>query len=229
MSITVAMCALGPGLARRYWKSKYISALKREGVQILEVVLGMDLKEVVQKCDGLLLPGGADIDPGIYGQTRSEACGEINPVRDELDFPVLREFLDAGKPVFGVCRGMQVLNVALGGTMHQDIKTTQKEKHADFKNRVRGNHQVTITPGTRLDSLLPGGRCKVNSLHHQAADRIGQGLVVAAMSDDGYVEALELPEHRFCLAVQWHPEHMAAKSKGQQGLFHAFVEACKET
>ncbi len=227
-SVIIAMSAMGNDLFRRYMKSKYTAALRRAGAQVREVSAEDDLEAVVAACDGLLLPGGADIDPGLYGQSPTPACGQPSAARDALEFPLLKAFLDADKPVFGICRGAQVLNVALGGTMHQDIKQVQEVNHADFFSRARSAHGISVHAGTRLSQVLGNGAHRVNSIHHQAMDTIGEGLIVSAVSEDGFAEALELPRSRFCLGVQWHPEHMAPKNPAQQALFQAFVDACRE-
>lgn len=169
----------------------------------------------------LLLPGGDDIDPSRYGQSRHEKCGKSSALRDEAEWKLLDAFLPTGKPIFGICRGCQFLNVYLGGTLHQHI-----EGHSDFKSRARGCHNVTIRQGSHLSSLLPE-TITVNSLHHQAVDVLGKGLTVSAVSENGIVEAIELENHPFCIAVQWHPEHPSKHREDQQRIFDHFISFCK--
>ena len=175
-------------------------------------------------CDGLLLPGGGDIDPKFYGQERIPACGEPNVLRDTAEPLLLRAFLAADKPVLAICRGIQLMNVALGGDLYQDIKPFAHVPHNDHWGKI---HTVTVRRDTLLSRILGQDTVLVNSQHHQAASRVAPGLEIAALSEDGFIEALEKPDATFCLGVQWHPEWLSDADPAQQGLFGAFVEACK--
>lgn len=220
--VRIAMPQWGNSPFRLYMKSKYIQSLRRSGARICW--LSMNDPQLAQKtaaCDGLLLPGGDDIDPSYYNQERSEKCGKSSALRDRAEHTMLEAFLPTGKPILGICRGQQFLNVFLGGTLHQHL-----ENHSDFKTRAKGCHNVRIAAGTRLSAIVPEN-VFVNSLHHQAADLIGNGLIVSARAKDGTVEALELEGHPFCIAVQWHPEHLSQHRLDQQAIFDAFVKACK--
>lgn len=219
----IAIPELGPGLLRRYMGSKFVSALHAAGAQVRWVKLSE--AETVTRYDGLLIPGGDDIDPALYGREKSEKCGKCNPLRDAIDPKVLEAFLKTGKPILGVCRGMQMINVFLGGTLHQDIRDIQGLCHQDFKHRDSVSHTVAVKDGTLLRDILGCGEIGVNTVHHQAAEELGRGLRVSAVSPDGIVEAVELPEHPFFLGVQWHPEHMP-KDENQKKILKAFVEAC---
>jgi len=179
-------------------------------------------------CDGLLLSGGEDVDPFYYGQTPTEKCGEIAKERDHAELKMLEAFLATGKPVFGICRGIQLMNVYFGGTLHQDIKEISGCKHEDWLRKNTGNHTVCLQNHTRLAEILGKERITVNSLHHQAVDRSAPVLTVNAVSEDGIIEGVEHPDYRFCIGVQWHPEHMSVTSAVQRRLFNAFVRACKE-
>lgn len=226
MKAVIAIPQMGKDLFRKYMKSKYQRSLNRAGLEVRWIELE-DPDACIQallQCDGLLLPGGADIAPHLYGQEPTSKCGKPNPLRDRAEWQMLDAFLPTGKPILCICRGLQLLNVYFGGTLHQDIKAIQKCAHADFKSRATGCHRVSLTPGTGLHAIL-GDTATVNSLHHQAADTVGESLLVAARSEDGIVEALELEGHPFCVAVQWHPEHMSKKSPLQQNIFHTFAEA----
>lgn len=229
-SVVIAMPEMGNSLFRKYMKSKYVQSLARAGAETKWIDLS-DPKGAAREaaqCDGLLLPGGADIEPALYGQSRTEQCGKPKPIRDAAEPMILEAFLQTGKPIFGICRGVQLLNVYFGGTLHQDIKRTQAYKHSDFLSRARSTHPVQIEQDSKLYAILGENEISVNSIHHQAVDQIGSGLHVSAVSADGFTEGLELPTHRFCLAVQWHPEHMSRKSAQQRLLFDAFVAACGE-
>lgn len=223
MTPIIAMPQWGNSPLRLYMKSKYIQSLRRAGAKICWIEMDdPQMTEKVLSCHGLLLPGGDDIDPGCYGEARSEKCGKSSHLRDSCERKLLETFLPTGKPILGICRGQQFLNVFCGGTLHQDIPG-----HSDFKNRAEGTHSVHITPGTKLHGILGTSEIRVNSLHHQAVKRLGQDLTVSAVSPDGIIEALERPGHPFCLSVQWHPEHLSKHRKDQQKLFDAFVLACR--
>lgn len=157
---------------------------------------------------GLVLSGGSDIEPRRYGQIDVDAR-KPDPERDELELRLLGEALAAGMPVFAICRGMQLLNVALGGTLHQDIG----EGHTQIM------HPVNVKPGTRLHSIL-GPVVVTNSRHHQTIDRIAPSLVPTGAAPDGTVEGVELPGQAFVLGVQWHPEDLPDRR-----LFQAFAAA----
>ena len=157
-----------------------------------------------ERCAALLLPGGADLDPGLFGQEDRGSLG-VSLSRDARELRALCQFLAAGKPVFGVCRGLQVLNVALGGTLHQDIPDHRRVEGVD---RIHGSH--TADPALLA---LYGARFCVNSSHHQSVDRLGEGLIAVQWADDGTVEAIrhaELP----IFAVQWHPERLRTPTDG---------------
>lgn len=221
---------MGPDPFRIYMFGKYAAGVRRAGGEVEKLPWGVDddnLRLIVENWDGLLLPGGPDIDPALYGEKKEPACGEPNVHRDDLETRLLRIFLETGRPILGICRGLQVLNVVRGGTLLQDIAPTQTAPHSDFLRRKRGVHAVTVTPGSLLSTALGAESARVNSMHHQAAGRVGEGLAVTARSEDGYIEALELPDHPFCLAVQWHPEHMAEHCPEEQAIFDLFLMACR--
>ena len=185
---------------------------------------GEDLEQINDICAGFLFTGGQDVDPHLYGEEPDALCGRINHARDELEKRIFDMAWEKDKAVFGICRGLQVLNVFLGGTLYQDIKPFEHVPHNDHWAKV---HTVTVRRGTLLSRLLGQDTVLVNSQHHQAADRIAPELEIAALSEDGIVEALEKPDAHFCLGVQWHPEWLSDADPAQQGLFGAFVEACK--
>ena len=227
MRVVIAMPQMSTDPEPTVAQSKYIESLARAGAGMRWVELN-DPEQAVQDaltCDGLLLPGGGDMDPKFYGQERIPACGEPNLLRDAAEPLLLRAFLAADKPVLGICRGIQVLNAVLGGDLYQDIKPFEHLPHNDHWAKV---HTVTVRRGTLLSHILGQDTVLVNSQHHQAVDRVAPGFTLAALSEDGIVEAIEKPDARFCLGVQWHPEWLSDADPAMQGLFDAFVNACSK-
>ncbi|KRV50280.1 glutamine amidotransferase [Wenjunlia vitaminophila] len=161
--------------------------------------------ETVRRLDGLVVCGGPDVAPDRYGAASTPTSGPLAPRRDAWELALIDAALDLDLPLLGVCRGMQVLNVALGGTLFQHLPdVVGNEDHGGVPGAF-GSHPVDVLPGTRLDRLMPG-RSAVPTHHHQAVDRVGEGLTVCARAADGTVEAVELDGARFTLGVQWHPE-----------------------
>ena len=179
-------------------------------------------------CDGLLMTGGQDVNPRLYGQTAASHCGPTCPERDAMEPHLFNEALKLNKPVLGICRGLQMINVALGGTLYQDLpsQTNTSINHRMKPPFDRECHQVNLVPGTALQRLLQVGNMGVTSNHHQGIDALGQGLEVMATSEDGIVEAISLPSKKFVWAVQWHPEYDHLKNIFSQMIFQAFVDAC---
>ena len=227
MRVVIAMPRMSTDPEPTVAQSKYIESLARAGAGMRWVELS-DPEQAVQDaltCDGLLLPGGGDMDSKFYGQARIPACGEPNLLRDAAEPLLLRAFLAADKPVLGICRGIQVMNAVLGGDLYQDIKPFEHLPHNDHWAKV---HTVTVRRGTLLSRILGQDTVLVNSQHHQAVDRVAPGFTLAALSEDGIVEAIEKPDARFCLGVQWHPEWLSDADPAMQGLFDAFVNACSK-
>ena len=227
MRVVIAMPRMSTDPEPTVAQSKYIESLARAGAGMRWVELS-DPEQAVQDaltCDGLLLPGGGDMDPKFYGQARIPACGEPNLLRDAAEPLLLRAFLAADKPVLGICRGIQVMNAVLGGDLYQDIKPFEHLPHNDHWAKV---HTVTVRRGTLLSRILGQDTVLVNSQHHQAVDQVAPGFTLAALSEDGIVEAIEKPDARFCLGVQWHPEWLSDADPAMQGLFDAFVNACSK-
>lgn len=227
MRVVIAMPRMSTDPEPTVAQSKYMESLARAGAGMRWIELS-DPDQAVQDaltCDGLLLPGGGDMDPKFYGQARIPACGEPNLLRDAAEPLLLRAFLAADKPVLGICRGIQVMNAVLGGDLYQDIKPFEHLPHNDHWAKV---HTVTVRRGTLLSRILGQDTVLVNSQHHQAVDRVAPGFTLAALSEDGIVEAIEKPDARFCLGVQWHPEWLSDADPAMQGLFDAFVNACSK-
>lgn len=227
MRVVIAMPRMSTDPEPTVAQSKYMESLARAGAGMRWVELN-DPEQAVQDaltCDGLLLPGGGDMDPKFYGQERIPACGEPNLLRDAAEPLLLRAFLAADKPVLGICRGIQVMNAVLGGDLYQDIKPFEHLPHNGHWAKV---HTVTVRRGTLLSRILGQDTVLVNSQHHQAVDRVAPGFTLAALSEDGIVEAIEKPDAGFCLGVQWHPEWLSDADPAMQGLFDAFVNACSK-
>jgi putative glutamine amidotransferase len=181
--------------------------------------------------DGLLLAGGADLDPALYGEAPLPETGPFEPQRDATELTITRWALEKHLPVLGICRGMQLLNVACGGSLYQDLPT---QRPGAFDHEQRGQartrivHEVSTEPGSRLAGILGDQHAGVNSFHHQAVRRIGQGLRVTGVAEDGVSEAIEMPELPFVLAVQYHPEELEGNDAASHRLFLAFVQASAE-
>ncbi len=181
----------------------------------------------IEKCDALLLSGGNDIQPHLYGEEVQPHCGEVQPARDRIEMYIYERAMALDKVLFGICRGFQMLNVASGGTLYQDLKidygTEVQHRMAEPFNR--GVHSVTAVPGTPLAELLGSAPFAVNSVHHQGAKTLGDKLKPMAISEDGIVEAIYMPERRFVWAVQWHPEWFFEENADSAALIQAFVDA----
>jgi putative glutamine amidotransferase len=178
-----------------------------------------------QPLHGLLIPGSpADVDPVYYGEEPHQRLGPVNPLRTEFEIQLVRLALGRGIPVFGICGGAQVLNVALGGSLVQDIpaQVPKAYKHSGSSERA---HSVDIAPETRLAAILGLHEMRVNSLHHQAVKVPGKGLVVSASARDGVIEAVEISDRPFAIGVQWHPERLFTEDEAARRLFSAFVRA----
>ena len=183
--------------------------------------------------DGVLLPGGGDLDPRLYGEEPGEACYDVNHAQDRLDLAVARQSIDAGLPVFGICRGHQLLNVLYGGTLIQDMAPGAVVHHEPAPVHDAGPwawHEVELQPGSKVAALYgnAAGAVKIASGHHQAVARVAKGLAVTAVAEDGTIEALEDPT-RWVASVQWHPEALELPAAERLAPFRSFVEVCRST
>ena len=186
-----------------------------------------DASDLLDHVDGLLLTGGADVDPGLYGARPHPQLGPVFRERDDFEVALVREALRRDLPLLAICRGHQVLNVATGGTLYQDIPSEipGAGAHDPDVERWQTAHDVEILPGTRLREILRAERVAVNSFHHQSVRELGQDLVLSARSPDGVVEGVEMPRKRFVLGVQWHPESFWDHAPAFRPLFQALVRA----
>ena len=190
---------------------------------------GADLMGIaIERFDGFLLTGGQDVSPAMYGEPFREECGEICESRDAMETFLVRAAISADKPIFGICRGIQFLNVALGGALYQDIPTEFRSglQHSQKPPYDTPAHSVETTGFLRR--LLGADMVDVNSSHHQGIKTLSSELEPCAMAPDGLIEAVHMPDARFVLAVQWHPE-LANQWESSRTLFSAFVEACRKS
>jgi putative glutamine amidotransferase len=200
----------------------YVSAIERAGGRPLLVPPSEDgIEETLAVLDGLLFSGGSDIDPDTYGAEAHPETNGVRPERDQAELALLEAALVRDMPVLAVCRGSQVLNVALGGDLVQHLPEVVGHEQHKHTPGVFADHDVEVLPGTKLQALV-GDHAPVKSHHHQGYGRIGDGLREAARAEDGTVEAIEDPERRFALGVLWHPE------EGEDAaLFEALVEEAR--
>jgi putative glutamine amidotransferase len=209
----------------------YIRALIAAGATPLMIPPGLAaaaLESLCARLDGLLLTGGPDIAPALYDEALLPECGEIDPERDELELTMTRLALARQMPTLGICRGMQTLNVACGGALYQDIATQRPNALAHQQHeRAYLAHSIMIERDSRLYDVLGAEEAQVNSLHHQAVSRPGEGVRIVAWAPDGVAEALELPAQRFAVAVQYHPEELVETDTLSRRLFAAFAQACR--
>jgi putative glutamine amidotransferase len=210
----------------------YVDAVLAAGGAPIALPLGLEgdsLDSVYELLDGLLLPGGDDVGPEHYGHPRHPRLGMVDDERDKLELTVARKALDDDLPILGICRGIQVLAVAAGGTLYQDIPS-EMERGLGHDVREFGRdhlcHQVDIEPASRLAQTLGTTSTVVNSFHHQSVQKVPQGFVVTARADDGVVEGIEAAGKRFVVGVQCHPEWLWKTSAPHfAGLFADFVRA----
>ena len=180
------------------------------------------LKEFAENFDGFLFCGGVDIDPSYYGEEIKPETKYICSIRDSFEYAMFHECFPTNKPILGICRGEQVINVFLGGTLHQHI-----DGHVQAEARHKQTHRVTVNKGSMLHRLLAKEEIMTNSFHHQCVKKLGKGLICDAVSEDGYIEAYHSDEHPFCLGVQWHPESYHKTCETSSKIFAAFINACK--
>ncbi len=223
------------GLPMYIMNQTYIRELEKRGALPVMIPLNMSeqtLRGIFQRLDGLFLPGGEDIDPANYGEERHPQLGPVDKERDRTELLLTRWALEAGMPILGVCRGVQMLNVACGGSLYQDLISQRPdlEKHDYYPpkfERFRISHPVRIEPDSKLARAL-GAVHEINSMHHQGIKRLGQCLRVVATAPDGLPEAVEIPALPFVVGVQWHPEELAKTDQYSVDLFGQFVEAAAQ-
>lgn len=188
------------------------------------------LSSAIDKCEGVLLTGGGDIDPELYEETQLGSCMLVNSFRDEFELKVLDMALKKDKPILGICRGLQLLNVYYGGSIYQNIELLDlKKEHFNLNQKKYFKaHNVNIYEDTHLNKSLNKSMIEVNSLHHQSINKLGEGLTISAKSEDGLIEGIEVEGKNLVFAVQWHPEMMFEKYPEQEKIFSYFIEHIKK-
>jgi putative glutamine amidotransferase len=188
------------------------------------------MRRFIDRLDGLLISGGNfDIHPSYYGERPIKRIGAIKEERTEFELEMTDLALKRDLPLLGICGGAQAINVALGGSLYQDIATQapRANQHEQGAKKEIGGHKVIIARGTRLETILRRRSLEVNTTHHQAVKGLGRGLVVNATAEDGLIEGIESPGHSFVLGVQWHPEVLAPRSIPHRRIFSFFIQACR--
>jgi putative glutamine amidotransferase len=180
-------------------------------------------EEYADTFDGFLFTGGVDIDPKYYGEEKDPKVEEICPERDAFEEQLFGKCYPTNKPILGICRGEQVINVFLGGTLHQHIDGHVQKEHREVRT-----HGVNLVEGGYLHQLLNKDKLMVNSFHHQCVKQLADGLVADAYNEEGYLEAFYAKEHPFCVCVQWHPESYHRLDETSSKIFDAFIDACKK-
>lgn len=182
-------------------------------------------EDVYNACDGFLFSGGVDVDPSYFGEEPQRGLGEIDPRRDAFEIALARLVLKGKKPALAICRGIQIINAASGGTIYQDIKEITTLCHKQQAPRYHLSHSVNIAEDSRLYRILKNKAMRVNSFHHQAVNSVGKGLRACGWSKDGLIEAVEIQDReQWIFGVQWHPECYFAADSMAQNLFESFVE-----
>lgn len=216
----------------------YPAAIRRFGGLPVILPLELDAQEADALCgslDGILFTGGPDVHPFLFGEETLSGCGEVSVLRDTVELTLFQCMYEKKKPILGICRGMQLINIALGGTIYQDL-ATQFHGNPSIAHRQpfpcsSPSHKVTLQPGTRLAALSKASpssaRIEVNSMHHQAVRTPAPGITVSALAAGDLIEGLEKQDYPFLVGVQWHPEYLVGRFEHADRLFQSFVDACR--
>lgn len=216
-------------------RGNYIDSIIRAGgvpVPLCYAEKDTELPEIVEMLDGILFSGGEDVNPKYYGEETQEACGKISDDRDEFELKLYEYAVSKNLPVLGICRGIQLINVAAGGTLIQDIPTFTEgkmplEKHKQQPPYEKVAHSSKVLKNTFFSEIYKCDEIMTNSMHHQAVKELAPGFVTGVVSDDGIIEAIYSEEHNFVVGVQWHPEFLWDQNGETEKLFEAFIEATK--
>lgn len=212
---------------------RYVAAVTQAGGTAVVVPLLRSraaFRETLARFDGVVITGGNfDIHPRFYGETPLPGLGVIKEARTDFELELISGALKQDMPVLGICGGAQAINVALGGSLYQDLSSQIPKglSHEQVEKKEAGGHAVRVPPGTLLRRIVGCSHLEVNTTHHQAVKELGKGLVANAIADDGIVEGVESPDHIFLMGVQWHPEFLVHKDAAQRKIFSAFVSACR--
>lgn len=213
----------------------YVKAIQKEGGVPVILPLYQELSDLIALLpwlDGVLYPGGPDASPFYWGEDSTWECRVIQPARDILEIGLLPYILDLRKPILGICRGIQVLNIALGGDIYQDIEHLKSSNtNVGHYQKSRGDvptHYVNVQKSTLLHHIVNTEKIMVNSYHHQVICNVAKSLEIVGYSNDGYIEAVAMRDYPFLLGVQWHPEELYEVDKTSQLIFRAFIQACQK-
>jgi putative glutamine amidotransferase len=222
------------GVTRCSRLDDYVASIEQAGGRARVLEVSESPRKLLSELDGVVLTGGGDVDPVLYGEDRHPTVEDAEPGRDEFEIDLARRAVEADLPLLAICRGAQVLNVAAGGTLVQDIPSavTSELRHSIQEPKNAVAHDVRVTPGSRLEHALgstvdAAHTCRVNSRHHQSVGRVGNGLAASAVAADGIVEGIERPASTFCVGVQWHPENFWRTGEFAP-LFEAFINAARQ-
>ncbi len=219
----------------QYVADDYVKAIERAGGTPILIPITLEIESIMPMLsvlDGILFTGGSDIDPTYYNEEHSEHLEEVKQIRDAHELALANKILqETTLPYLGICRGAQLLNVACGGSLYQDLRSHKPgtEEHSFFGRSPKhvSTHTITIADDSKLHHILAQSELAVNSFHHQAIHQLGDGLVAIANAPDGTIEAIELQGERMVLAVQWHPEMMAEQESSAAMIFKQFVDRCR--
>ena len=221
------------GVTRCSKLDDYVASVERSGARARVLEVSESPRAVLEMIDGVLLTGGGDVDPAFYGEDRHESTQDAEPGRDEFELDLARRAMEGDVPVLAICRGAQVLNVAAGGTLVQDIPTavTTDLSHRITEPKNSVAHEIQVARDSRLHSALGNAvsascSCRVNSRHHQSVGQLGRNLTASATAADGVIEGIEAPAATFCVGVQWHPENFWRTGEFKP-LFDAFIAAAR--
>lgn len=229
------------GITAAYDFEKGISTLKEEYYDAVMQCMAVPIiipatddkvmwVEYLNICDGIILSGGPDVDASHFGKCNMPYANEISPIRDSMELFIAKQALAMDKPILGICRGIQVINIAAGGSIFQDIYAENNDKqlikHSQQAPRWFQIHNINILGGTHLHSIFGTDTLKVNSFHHQAVNKIGSEIIINAYSEDGIIEAISHESKKFVLGVQWHPENLWRKDKVHLKVFERLISVC---
>lgn len=217
-----------------YMRPAYMKAIRAAGG--IPVILPLeadeeDLRQLLPHADGVLFTGGPDIHPLYFGEETQRFCGNVSMKRDSMELLLLTLSMEMKKPLLGICRGVQLINIGLGGDVYQDIPSQFKEDFPIAHTQPFGyeipSHTVSVTDGTLLSKITQSGTIRVNSMHHQAVRKVAPGLVASGFAPGGLIETVEMPDYPFFLGVQWHPEYLWEHDDAARRIFEYFVDAAR--